>query len=53
VVVVAQVALEEVLEKAKAREAKEAGVMELLKQGQLTLDLLGFRATLEELGVRL
>lgn len=53
VVVVAQRALGGVLEKAKAREAKEAGVMDQLQQGHLTLDLLGFRATLGELGVTL
>lgn len=53
VVVVGQRALGDLLQKAKAREAKEAGVMDQLQQGHLTLDLLGFRATLGELGVTL
>ncbi|HHX43348.1 MAG TPA: 4-carboxy-4-hydroxy-2-oxoadipate aldolase/oxaloacetate decarboxylase [Chloroflexi bacterium] len=53
VVVVAREKLAEVLDKARAREAKEAAVMQLLEQGQLTLDVLGFRDMLEELGVRL
>jgi 4-hydroxy-4-methyl-2-oxoglutarate aldolase len=53
VVVVAQSALEVVLERARARETKEAQVMAQLEGGSLTLDLLGFRDTLEAQGISL
>lgn len=53
VVVVAHQALANVLDAARAREAKEAGVMEQLQRGAFTLDLLGFRQTLEDLGIDL
>ncbi len=53
VVVVARERVDEVLAASRARAAKEAAVMERLRQGELTLDLLGFRQTLKELGIRL
>ncbi|MBC7234941.1 MAG: 4-carboxy-4-hydroxy-2-oxoadipate aldolase/oxaloacetate decarboxylase [Chloroflexi bacterium] len=53
VVVVARERAAEVLATAKARASKEADVMERLRAGELTLDLLGFRRTLEGLGIHL
>lgn len=53
VVVVAHDRLREVLEKAQAREVGEAEIMSRLQAGALTIDLLGFRETLRELGVSL
>jgi len=50
VVVVAHDRLQEVLEKAQAKEASEAEIMSRLEAGALTIDLLGFRETLSELG---
>jgi len=53
IVVVPQSKLAQVLEKARAREANEAAVMRRLEQGELTLDILGFRKTLTESGIML
>jgi 4-hydroxy-4-methyl-2-oxoglutarate aldolase len=51
VVVVARERVDEVLQASQARADKEAVVMARLRQGELTLDLLGFRQTLSELGI--
>jgi 4-hydroxy-4-methyl-2-oxoglutarate aldolase len=51
VVVVARERVDEVLAASQARADKEAAVMERLRQGELTLDLLGFRQTLTDLGI--
>lgn len=53
VVVVPRAKLAQVLEKARAREASEAAVMRRLEQGELTLDILGFRKALAESGITL
>ena len=53
VVVVPQARLSEVLARARAKEASEAEVMARLQQGELTLDILGFRQALTALGVSL
>lgn len=53
VVVVPQARLGEVLARARAKEASEAEVMARLEQGELTLDILGFRQALTALGVTL
>jgi len=53
VVVVAQDRLAEVLARAQAKEAAEAEVMRRLQEGELTLDILGFRQALTDLGVEL
>jgi 4-hydroxy-4-methyl-2-oxoglutarate aldolase len=47
VVVIAHARAEEILAASIAREEKEADVMKRLEQGELTLDLLGFRKALE------
>ena len=53
VVVVARDRLVEVLAKARAKEASETEVMARLEEGELTIDLLGFRQTLHQLGVEI
>jgi len=53
VVVVSQARLADVLARARAKEASEADVMRRLQEGELTLDILGFRKVLTELGVTL
>ena len=53
VVVVNQTDLVDVLAKARERESKETKMMEQLEAGALTLDLLGFRAALETLGIHI
>jgi 4-hydroxy-4-methyl-2-oxoglutarate aldolase len=53
IVVVPQDRLEEVLAKARDKEASEAEVMAQIEAGALTIDLLGFRKTLEELGIHI
>jgi 4-hydroxy-4-methyl-2-oxoglutarate aldolase len=53
VVVVAQDRLAAVLERACAKEASEAEVMRRLEQGELTLDVLGFRKALTDHGITL
>jgi len=53
VVVIARERLRQVLDKTLAKETTEAGVMARLKEGELTIDLLGFRQTLHELGVEI
>lgn len=53
VVVVPQARLAEVLARAQAKEASEAEVMRRLQEGELTLDILGFRQALTDLGVTL
>ena len=50
VVVVPQARLAEVLARAQAKEASEAEVMRRLQEGELTLDILGFRQALTDLG---
>lgn len=52
VVVVAAERLEEVYRAAIAREEREAEVMRRLEQGELTLDVLGFRKALERHGLK-
>lgn len=52
VVVVAAERLEEVYRASLAREEREAEVMRRLEQGELTLDVLGFRKTLERHGLQ-
>jgi 4-hydroxy-4-methyl-2-oxoglutarate aldolase len=53
VVVVPQARLKKVLEKTIAKEAAEAEVMAQIQEGKLTIDLLGFRDTLNDLGVQI
>jgi len=53
VVVVPQARLTDVLVRAQAKEASEAEVMRRLQEGELTLDILGFRQSLTDLGVML
>jgi len=53
VVVVARERLAEVLARAQAKEASEAEVMRRLQEGELTLDILGFRQALTDLNVTL
>jgi 4-hydroxy-4-methyl-2-oxoglutarate aldolase len=52
VVIVAAERLEEVYHASIAREAREAEVMRRLEQGELTLDVLGFRKALERSGLK-
>jgi regulator of RNase E activity RraA len=52
-VVVARERLAEVLARAQAKEASEAEVMRRLQEGELTLDILGFRQALTDLGATL
>lgn len=47
VVVVPKGEVEDVMEAARQREEWEAGIMEELREGELTIDLLGFRESLE------
>jgi 4-hydroxy-4-methyl-2-oxoglutarate aldolase len=51
VAVVARADLEWVLEASRQRAHTEEGVMRQIKAGALTLDLLGFRKTLSDLGM--
>lgn len=51
VVVIPQEKASWVLEKSKEREANEARIMAKLREGKLTLDLLGLRETLERKGL--
>lgn len=51
VVIVPHDRLEGVLQKAIAKASEEAGVMEMLETGKLTIDLLGFRKSLQDNGV--
>ncbi|MCL4830945.1 MAG: hypothetical protein KJZ86_00855 [Caldilineaceae bacterium] len=53
VVVIAQEKAASVLAGAQARMEKEAEVMDRLQNGELTLDLLGFRDILAERGIHL
>ncbi|MGC8780087.1 MAG: 4-carboxy-4-hydroxy-2-oxoadipate aldolase/oxaloacetate decarboxylase [Anaerolineae bacterium] len=53
VVVVAAERLQEVYEASVAREEREAAVMRRLEQGELTLDVLGFRKALERHGLKI
>lgn len=53
VVVVARERLREVLDRARTKEATEAEVMARLEEGALTIDLLGFRQTLHQLGIEI
>ena len=43
---------EETLQAAIEREEREAGVIERLQNGELTLDILGFRQALPDQGVQ-
>lgn len=52
VVIVAAERLEEVYRASVAREEREAEVMRRLEQGELTLDVLGFRKALERHGLK-
>lgn len=52
VVIVAREKAEAVLEAARAREAKEAGLMQQLQAGRTTLELLGLTEILDRKGVR-
>jgi 4-hydroxy-4-methyl-2-oxoglutarate aldolase len=47
VVAVPRGEVEDVMEAARQREEREAGIMEELRRGGLTIDLLGFRESLE------
>ena len=51
VVVVAHERVAQVLEAARQREEREAGVMRRLEVGELTLDVLGFRQALDRHGL--
>ncbi len=51
VVIVEQARVEEVLNAAIAREMREADVMRRLEAGELTLDVLGFRQSLDRHGL--
>ena len=51
IVVIPLSKVREVLKAAKEREQKEAGVIERLKQGETTLDILGFRKNFEALNL--
>lgn len=53
VVIVPPAAVEDALQASIARETKEAGVMEQLQAGGLTLDLLGFGKALTDQGIRI
>jgi 4-hydroxy-4-methyl-2-oxoglutarate aldolase len=53
VVVVAREQAEAVLAGARQRTEQEAGVMQRLEAGELTLDVLGFRRILEQHGIQL
>jgi 4-hydroxy-4-methyl-2-oxoglutarate aldolase len=53
VVVVARERVAQVLEAARQREEREAGVMRRLEAGELTLDVLGFRQALDRHGLSL
>jgi 4-hydroxy-4-methyl-2-oxoglutarate aldolase len=53
VVVVAREKAEAVLASARQRTEQEAGVMQRLEAGELTLDILGFRKALEQHGIQI
>jgi 4-hydroxy-4-methyl-2-oxoglutarate aldolase len=53
VVIIAQERAETVLASARARTEKEAEVMQQVQAGELTLDLLGFRAILAQRGLKI